>query len=123
MSELDKISTIRKGCVAAAATIIAAKWNPQLLYALACGPKRFGELQKNVGGVNPRTLSARLDELECQGIITKKTYAEVPPRIEYTLTEKGQDLIPILECMIDWGEKHPPLKGDVLRALKIEVGE
>lgn len=107
MTQEDKTSELRKGCVGAAAAIIAAKWTPQLLYALAQDPRRFCELQKLVGGVNPRTLSARLDELELGGIVEKKTFAEVPPRIEYSLTEKGRDLVPILECMIEWGEKYP----------------
>lgn len=82
------------------------KWTPQLIYALANGVQRFGELQKEVGGVNPRTLSARLDELEQAGIVVKNSYNEVPPRIEYSLTEKGEDLLPILECMVSWGDKY-----------------
>lgn len=97
-----------KGCVAAAATIIGAKWTPQILYGLHAGVSRFCELQKEVAGINPRTLSARLDDLVCQGIVTKQKFNEVPPHVEYTLTEKGKDLLPILECMVAWGEKHPP---------------
>jgi len=93
-------------CVATAAAIVGAKWTPQLLYALANGVERFGELQKEAGGINPRTLSARLDELEEQGIVAKVSFAEVPPRVEYSLTQKGRDLLPILECMVDWGEKY-----------------
>jgi DNA-binding HxlR family transcriptional regulator len=77
-----------------------------LLYALSNGRNRFGELQAAVGGVNPRTLSARLDALEQDGVISKTTYSEMPPRVEYVLTEKGQDLLPILESMIVWGQKH-----------------
>lgn len=77
-----------------------------LLYALSHGRTRFGELQAAVGGVNPRTLSARLDALEQDGIISKTVYSEMPPRVEYILTEKGQDLLPILESMIVWGQKH-----------------
>lgn len=97
-----------KGCVRAAASIIAAKWTPQLILAMHNGVGRFCELQKEVGGVNPRTLSARLDDLERAGIVEKTAYAEVPPRIEYTLTEKGKDLLPIIDCMVDWGNKYPP---------------
>lgn len=77
-----------------------------LLYALSHGRNRFGELQTAVGGVNPRTLSARLDALEGEGIISKTTYSEMPPRVEYALTEKGRDLLPIIESMIVWGQKH-----------------
>jgi DNA-binding HxlR family transcriptional regulator len=97
-----------QGCVAAAAAIISTKWTPQLIYALSSGVKRFSSLQKEVGGINPRTLSARLDELEDAGIVRKVSYHEVPPRIEYSLTDKGSDLLPILHCMVDWGEKHAP---------------
>ena len=93
-------------CVAAAAEIISSKWTPQLIYALSNGVQRFCGLQKEVGGVNPRTLSARLDELERAGIIQKTIYAEVPPRVEYALTPKGLDLLPILASMMAWGDKH-----------------
>lgn len=106
MSSLN--STDTKGCVRAAASIIAAKWTPQLILAMHYGVGRFCELQKEVGGINPRTLSARLDDLERAGIVQKAAYAEVPPRVEYTLTAKGRDLLPILDCMIEWGNKYPP---------------
>jgi len=95
-----------QACVATAAAIVGSKWTPQLLYALANDVGRFCELQKEAGGINPRTLSARLDELERVGIIKKKTFAEVPPRVEYILTEKGRDLLPVLERMVEWGEKY-----------------
>jgi DNA-binding HxlR family transcriptional regulator len=94
------------GCVAAAMAIIGTKWTALILRDLASGPKRFGELEKSVGGINPRTLSQRLDELEAQKIITKTSYSEVPPRIEYTLTPKGLDLIPVLRQMATWGTKY-----------------
>ncbi len=99
----------KKGCVRAAAMILGAKWTPQLLYAMHHGVGRFCEMQKEVGGINPRTLSARLDELERMGIVEKTIYAEMPPRIEYALTQKGADLVPILKQMAEWGDKHPPL--------------
>lgn len=100
-------SSIRNGCVAAAASIIGAKWTPQILYALCQGVNHFCELQDAVGGINPRTLSARLSELETMGIIGKHISDGITARAEYTLTAKGKDLIPILESMIVWGEKHP----------------
>lgn len=101
-----KCDARERGCVAAAAYIISSKWTPQLVYVLSSGVRRFGEIQKEVGGINPRTLSARLDELEHSGIVTKTQYNEVPPRVEYELTPKGKDLLPILECMVDWGNKY-----------------
>lgn len=105
---LQDQSSIRNGCVAAAASIIGAKWTPQILYALCQGTNHFCELQDAVGGINPRTLSARLSELESMGIIVKTATDGLTSRAEYTLTAKGKDLIPILESMIVWGEKHQP---------------
>lgn len=94
------------GCIASAMQIIGNKWTALLLRDLSTGSKRFGELEKSVTGINPRTLSQRLDDLERHGIVTKKTYAEVPPRCEYELTQKGRDLIPVLKQMATWGTKY-----------------
>jgi len=102
----SKCPTRERACVATAAAIVGSKWTPQLIYALANGVERFCELQKEAGGINPRTLSARLDELEQAGIVAKRSFAEVPPRVEYALTQKGRDLLPILERMVEWGEKY-----------------
>ncbi len=96
----------RVGCVASAMQIIGNKWTALILRDLASGAKRFGELEKSVGDINPRTLSQRLDDLEAHGILTKESYAEVPPRVEYALTSKGQDLIPVLRQMAEWGNKY-----------------
>lgn len=94
------------GCIAAAMEIIGNKWTALILRDLASGEKRFCALEKTVGNINPRTLSKRLDELEAHGIVTRQTYAEVPPRTEYTLTKKGEDLIPILQQMAAWGDRY-----------------
>src|SRR6478752_8226256 len=93
------------GCIASAMEIIGSKWTALILRDLFSGPKRFCELEKSVGSINPRTLSQRLDDLESHGIITKQSFAEVPPRTEYTLTEKGQELFPVLQQMAAWGAK------------------
>ena len=94
------------GCIASAMEIIGSKWTALILRDLFEGPKRFGELEKSVGNINPRTLSQRLDDLESHGIIIKQSFAEVPPRTEYTLTEKGEDLLPILKQMAAWGNRY-----------------
>lgn len=94
------------GCIASAMAIIGSKWTALILRDLAHGPKRFSELEKLVDGINPRTLSQRLDDLEKQKIITRKSFAEVPPRIEYSLTKKGEDLVPVLQQMAAWGNKY-----------------
>lgn len=86
--------------------IIGNKWTALILRDLSTGPSRFGELEKSVGGINPRTLSQRLDDLEQHGIITRQTFAEVPPRCQYDLTQKGRDLIPVLKQMATWGTKY-----------------
>ncbi|HVX24064.1 MAG TPA: helix-turn-helix domain-containing protein [Candidatus Saccharimonadales bacterium] len=95
------------GCIASAMEIIGNKWTALILRDLVGGRKRFCELEKSVGNINPRTLSQRLDDLEQHGIINKESFAEVPPRCEYSLTPKGYDLIPVLRQMAAWGEKYP----------------
>ncbi len=94
------------GCIASAMQIIGNKWTALILRDLFSGPKRFCELEKSVGNINPRTLSQRLDDLEEHGIITRRSFSEVPPRTEYALTAKGKDLLPVLKQMAAWGTKH-----------------
>ncbi len=94
------------GCIAATMQIIGNKWTALILRDLSSGSKRFCELEKSVGNINPRTLSQRLDALEEHGIITKRSFAEVPPRTEYSLTQKGIDLTPVLKQMATWGTKY-----------------
>jgi DNA-binding HxlR family transcriptional regulator len=96
----------KDGCIAGAMAIVGNKWTALILRDLHSGPKRFGELEKSLHGISPRTLSQRLDDLEQCGILTKKTFAEAPPRIEYTLTQKGRDLVPVLQQMAAWGDKY-----------------
>lgn len=96
----------RVGCIAGAMEIIGNKWTALILRDLAGGPKRFGELEKSVGNINPRTLSQRLDALEAHAIISKDPCSTSPSRPEYCLTEKGQDLIPVLQQMAAWGTKY-----------------
>ena len=95
------------GCIASAMDIIGSKWTALILRDLASGAKRFCELEKSVGSINPRTLSQRLEALERHGIISKQSFAEVPPRSEYQLTKKGRDLVPVLKQMAAWGTKYP----------------
>ncbi|HEY4963445.1 MAG TPA: helix-turn-helix domain-containing protein [Candidatus Saccharimonadales bacterium] len=105
---MDEICNIEKtdGCIASAMEIIGSKWTALILRDLFSGTKRFCELEKSVGGVNPRTLSKRLSILEEHGIISKKMFNEVPPRTEYCLTRKGEDLLPVLQKMSEWGSKY-----------------
>jgi len=96
------------GCIAYAMEIIGNKWTALILRDLSSGPKRFSELEKSVGSINPRTLSQRLDDLECQGILTKDQCSTSPSRPEYCLSQKGEDLMPVLRQMAAWGDKYYP---------------
>jgi DNA-binding HxlR family transcriptional regulator len=86
------------------ADIVCGKWTLLLVRDLAEGCSRFCELERSLAGISPRTLSLRLRALEEEGIVERQTFAEVPPRVEYSLTEKGEALIPIIEGMRDYGE-------------------
>jgi DNA-binding HxlR family transcriptional regulator len=93
-------------CVKMTVMILGDKWTPLLISALLDGTRRFSELQESIKGLNPRTLSARLDMLKELGIINKKIYAVTPPKVEYSLTQKGIDLYPVLQKMESWGQKY-----------------
>ncbi len=84
--------------------IIGGKWTLLILRDLFTGTKRFGELRKSLDGISPKTLSERLRYLEKEGIVERRIYAEVPPRVEYSLTERGQTLRPILLSLKHWGK-------------------
>lgn len=103
---MNEVTEPQCGCMTAALRIIGDKWSGLLIRELTAGPRRFSVLQEALAGISPRTLSQRLDSLEAEAIITKQTFAEVPPRVEYALTPKGEDLIPILQSMIAWGDKY-----------------
>lgn len=96
----------KTGCIAASLCIIGDKWTALILRDLADGTKRFGELQSSLTGISPRTLAQRLESLTERKVVTKQAFAEVPPRVEYALTAKGRDLLPILQAMANWGLKH-----------------
>lgn len=86
--------------------LIGNKWKVLILRDLMPGTKRFGELKKSIGNVSQKVLTAQLRDMEEKGIVNRKVYAEVPPRVEYTLTELGYSLKPILDAMWDWGEGY-----------------
>ena len=86
--------------------LIGDKWKVLILRDLMPGTKRFGELKKSIGTVSQKVLTAQLREMEAQGLVSRKVYAEVPPRVEYTLTETGCSLKPVLDAMWAWGEDY-----------------
>ena len=91
--------------VCATAEIVCGKWTLLVIRDLADGPARFGELERSLDGISPRTLSQRLRALEDEGIVERRSYAEAPPRVEYELTEKGRALIPIVEDLRAYGTR------------------
>jgi DNA-binding HxlR family transcriptional regulator len=91
--------------VLATARIVSGKWTLLVLRDLADGSRRFTELQRSLAGISPRTLSLRLRVLEEEGVVVRREFPEMPPRVEYALTEKGLDLLPIVEAMRDYGSR------------------
>lgn len=87
------------------AEIVCGKWTLLLIKDLAEGRSRFCELERSLGGISPRTLSLRLRALEEEGIVERHTFPEVPPRVEYALTEKGLALVPLIESMRTYGSR------------------
>jgi DNA-binding HxlR family transcriptional regulator len=85
------------------ADVVCGKWTLLVIRDLADGRCRFGELERSLEGISPRTLSLRLRSLEEEGIVARQTFPEVPPRVEYELTEKGRALVPIIESMRSYG--------------------
>lgn len=86
--------------------LIGDKWKVLILRDLMPGTKRFGELKKSIGGISQKVLTAQLRAMEESGLVIRTAYPEVPPRVEYSLTELGQSLKPVLDSMWDWGEGY-----------------
>ena len=91
--------------VVATAQIVSGKWTLLMLRDLAEGPRRFSELERSLAGISPRTLSIRLRSLEEEGIVERREYAEMPPRVVYRLTPKGLHLVPIVDAMREYGRR------------------
>ena len=91
--------------------LIGDKWKVLILRDLMDGTRRFGELKKSIGTVSQNVLTAQLRDMEEKGLLTRKVYAEVPPRVEYTLTETGYSLKPILDAMWAWGADYQAKNG------------
>ena len=91
--------------------LIGDKWKVLILRDLMDGTRRFGELKKSIGTVSQKVLTAQLRDMEEKGLLTRKVYAEVPPRVEYTLTETGYSLKPVLDAMWAWGSDYKVKNG------------
>ena len=106
MSEKKKIGELPACPVETTLMLIGDKWKVLILRDLMPGTKRFGELKKSIGSVSQKVLTAQLRDMEEKGLVNRKVYAEVPPRVEYSLTDLGRSLKPILAAMWDGGEGY-----------------
>lgn len=96
-----------KSCGAEKAlSFLAGKWRPMIIFWLMQGTRRFNQLQRDLGGVTHRTLSKTLKEMEADGLVLRHDYAQIPPRVDYALTDKGRSLAPVLEAMHAWADAH-----------------
>lgn len=103
------------------AEIVCGKWTLLVIRDLADGRSRFCELERSLQGISPRTLSLRLRALEEEAIVERRTYPEVPPRVEYALTEKGRALVPIIEDMRTYGRRWLGADGSCTPAAELSV--
>ena len=108
--ELRRVAAGHACPVERALAVVGAKWSLLILHNLMEGPHRFGELERLIHGASPKMLTARLRELEQLGLVTRTVYAEVPPRVEYELTDAGSSLKPIIDALADWGERLKPAR-------------
>lgn len=86
--------------------VMGGKWKPIILWQLYQETMRFSRLKNEVGGITQKMLTQQLRELEQDGLVNRHVYAEIPPKVEYTLTDYGRTLVPVLQAMAQWGEMH-----------------
>ena len=90
-------------------SVVGGKWKMVILYLLAENPPvRFNDLKRQIGVITYKTLSAQLKELEADGMVNRKEYPQIPPKVEYRLTAKAEKLMPLMEGMCEWGAEHQP---------------
>ena len=106
MSEEKTVKEFPACPVETTLTLIGDKWKVLILRDLLPGTKRFGELKKSIGKVSQKVLTAQLRDMEQNGLVHRKVYPEVPPRVEYSLTPLGMSLKPILDAMWNWGQEY-----------------
>lgn len=106
MTEQNRKKELPACLVETTLTLIGNKWKVLILRDLLPGTKRFGELKKSIGNVSQKVLTAQLRTMEDSGLINRTVYAEVPPKVEYSLTELGRSLKPILDALQNWGENY-----------------
>lgn len=101
--------------------VIGGKWKPLILWHLNKNPVRFGELMRKMPGITQKMLTQQLRELEEDRLVIRKVYPEVPPKVEYKLSDYGRTLGPVLHAMSDWGRKHVELQAEAQQATPIST--
>ena len=107
MAEFNEKGTIQETSFGYTLSVIGGKWKMLILYLLAeIQPVRFNDMKRRIGAITFKTLSSQLKELEADGMVKRKEYPQIPPKVEYSLTPKGESLLPLLEQLCEWGEKN-----------------
>lgn len=107
MAEFNEKGTIQETSFGYTLSVIGGKWKMLILYLLAENqPVRFNDMNRRIGAITFKTLSSQLKELEADGMVKRKEYPQIPPKVEYSLTPKGESLLPLLEQLCEWGEKN-----------------
>ncbi|WP_068620213.1 winged helix-turn-helix transcriptional regulator [Paenibacillus tuaregi] len=102
-----KVKSIQDTPFGYTVAVIGGKWKMVILYLLAENqPVRFNDLKRQIGAITYKTLSSQLKELEADGLVRRKEYPQVPPKVEYSLTDKGETLLPVMESLCEWGVKN-----------------
>ena len=102
----DKAIVERCATIAKIQKILSGKWKIEILYYISIRTRRFGELQRQIAGITQSTLTKQLRELEADGFISRYIYQEIPPKVEYSLTDLGKSFVPILDNMKQWGLQY-----------------
>jgi DNA-binding HxlR family transcriptional regulator len=104
---MEKVYKKQEDCpITHAMKVIGGKWKPIIFIRLSQGINRFGILSRSIEGISKNMLTIELRDLEAKGIINRKIFAEIPPRVEYSLTSKGNTLLPVFKKLSDWGKEH-----------------
>lgn len=107
--DMPSFATLPLCPVETTATLIGSKWRLLIMRDLLAGPVRFGELRRSVGGISQKVLTSNLRDMEESGLVVRRVYPEVPPHVEYALTDLGESLRPIIDAMWAWGEGYQSL--------------
>lgn len=106
-ADYEEQGDVRETPFGYAISVIGGKWKMLIIYLLSDKqPVRFNEFKRKIGAITFKTLSTQLKELEADGIVRRKEYPQVPPKVEYSLTKKGETLVPVLEQLCEWGEEN-----------------